>query len=250
MICGRPSKEPIKSAFNAIPCRSLPLAERKPFVRHPPQAWRSIGGTPFVPTLSARHEAQGGSKKRRVLHAAAPEPRAATRSTPAVSESSGLCRFLRCGHGEHGEEPPFDATEHRRPFLYLSCPCTANHVLRALRAQMSTHTLRACLGALRISCCFGGLDHAAKKIKGMGHVSSQGVQSSKTLMDFCRAPSPDRAAERSASASVGSLSRMLTISAAFRRRVFRARLGLDAGQGQGDRPMCRLRAAALPGRST
>jgi hypothetical protein len=51
-------------------------------------------GTPFVPTLSGRHGAQGGSKAPR-------------------SSRGGTGRFFRRPTGEKIPEPPFDATEHR-----------------------------------------------------------------------------------------------------------------------------------------
>jgi len=54
-----------------------------------------IGGTPFVPTGSEGYGAQGGSKAPRSI-----ARRHRSHAQPALA-------------GEHGEEPPFDATEHR-----------------------------------------------------------------------------------------------------------------------------------------
>jgi hypothetical protein len=56
---------------------------------------RRFGGTPFVPTGSGRHGAEGGSKA----------PRSSRGGTGATRSPSFT--------GEHGEEPPFEATEHR-----------------------------------------------------------------------------------------------------------------------------------------
>ena len=54
-----------------------------------------IGGTPFVPTGSEGYSAQGGSKAARSSR----DGNGATHSPPFA--------------GEHGEYPPFDASEHR-----------------------------------------------------------------------------------------------------------------------------------------
>ncbi len=56
-----------------------------------------IGGTPFVPTPIAWPRRAGAVKSAR---SAGADPRAATRRPKAE-------------HGEHGEHPPFDGSEHR-----------------------------------------------------------------------------------------------------------------------------------------
>src|SRR5579872_2690318 len=89
------SPRTVASRFPTRPPHYLFLLLRyPPFVRPAPEASGRLIGTPFVPTRPERRGAQVGSK------------------APPLGGGSAATAQLALA-SEHGEHPPFDATEHR-----------------------------------------------------------------------------------------------------------------------------------------